>query len=103
MKKEDFSYIVQLVCFELTSDISGAFGAFGAFFVKTIRFQLYCTEFTRAFLVHLVHLLTSDTSGAFGAFSEFVVKTLDFSYIVQLVRFELTSDMSGAFGAFVAF
>ena len=53
--------------------------------------------------MHLVHLLTSDTSGAFGAFSEFVVKTLDFSYIVQLVRFELTSDMSGAFGAFGAF
>ena len=51
--------------------------------------------------MHLVHLLTSDTSGAFGAFGEFLVKTLDFSYIVQLVCFELTSDMSGAFGAFL--
>ena len=60
------------MCFALSSDISGAFGVFGAFFVKTIRFYLYFTDCTRALLVHLVHLVcfdvTSDMSGAFGAF-----------------------------------
>ena len=54
--------------------MSGAFGAFGAFLVKTFRFYVYCKDFTRALLVHFVHLvcfeLTSEMSGAFGAFLE---------------------------------
>ena len=52
--------------------MSGAFGAFGAFVVKTIRFYVSCSDCTRALLVHLGHFvcfdLTSDMSGAFGAF-----------------------------------
>ena len=57
VKKEGFSCIAQLVCFELTFDISGAFGAFGAFLVKTVIFYVYCKDFTRALLVHFVHLV----------------------------------------------
>ena len=60
-------HLVHLVCFELTLDMSGAFGAFGEFLVKTLDFsyivQLVCFE------------LTSDISGAFGAF---FVKTIRF-------------------------
>ena len=75
-----------LVCFELTSDTSGAFGAFGEFLVATLDFsyiiQLVCFE------------LISDMSGAFGAFGEFLVKTIrDFTCIVHisLVHFLCTS------------
>ena len=45
-------HLVHIMCFELSSDMSGAFGVFGAFFVKTIRFYLYFTDCTRALLVH---------------------------------------------------
>ena len=44
--------LVHTMCFELGSDMSGAFGVFGAFSVKTIRFYLYFIYYTRALLVH---------------------------------------------------
>ena len=64
----------------LSSVLCRAFGAFGPFLVKTIRFSYYTVKIA---LVHLVHLiffeLSSDMSGTFGVFGAFFVKTIRFN------------------------
>ena len=71
--------LVHTMCFELGSDMSGAFGVFGAFSVKTIRFYLYFTYYTRALLVH-----------------PFLVKTIKITYNADIALMQL-SCTPGAF------
>ena len=70
-------HLVHLVCVELTSEMSGAFGAL---LVKTIKFYVqrlhsYTSCAPRALSVLK---LSSDLFGSFGAFGVFLVKTLRF-------------------------